>query len=461
MKFGEQALERSLGLRDCVFLAIGNMVGTGVFLITGSVAGALPSGGLILAAWLVGGLFALMGALTYAEMGTLFPQAGGHYVYVREAYGSFWGFMDGWVSFVAGFPCGIAFMAVGLARYLSYFSSWFSADHVLCRVPIGAWSFPVHGGHVPALAAVIALTVVNSLGLRFGRNTQNLLTALKVAALLGLTAVGLFFVGGDWHRVFHVAPVTASLWRAFGSALIGVSFAYLGWDAATYMAAECRDPQQTLPRALAIAAAAVVTIYLLFNAALLRLLPVAQMPGSANVAQDAAGVVVGRGGAAILSAVIILCIVGAMNATIMVGPRVCFAMAEDGLFFHGLARVHARFHVPSAALVAQSIWTCLIILTGTFEGILAAAVFAMVSLSTATAAAIFVLRFRLPDLPRPYRTWGYPWVPALYCAGSLGILLNALAERPGRALWSATLLAAGIPVYLYSRWQHRRPPVSG
>jgi APA family basic amino acid/polyamine antiporter len=460
MKSGEQALERSLGLRDCVFLGIGNMVGTGVFLTTSSIASALPSGGLILAAWLVGGVFALTGALTYAEMGTLFPRAGGHYVYMREAYGPFWGFVDGWVSFVAGFPCTLAFMAVGLARYLSYFFPWFSADHVLCRVPLGAWALPIHGGHVPALAAVIALTVVNGLGLRVGRNTQNLFTALKIAALLGLTAVGLFFASGDWHRVCQVAPVTASLWQAFGSALIGVSFAYLGWDAATYMAAECRNPQQTLPRALAIATAAVVTIYLLFNAALLRLVPVAQMPGSANVAQDAAGVVLGRAGTAILSAVIILCIVGAMNATIMVGPRVCFAMAEDGLFFRGLARVHARFHVPTAAIVAQSSWTCLIILTGTFDGILAAAVFAMVSLSTATAAAIFALRFRLPDMPRPYRTLGYPWVPILYCAGSLGILLNALVERPGRVLWSATLLATGIPVYLYSGWRHRRLAVS-
>lgn len=447
MTTGPQRLERALGTWDCALLVIGNMIGTGVFLTTGSVAGALPGGGWILLAWLAGGVFALTGALTYAEMGALFPQAGGHYVYIRETYGRFCGFLDGWVAFVAAFPCCIAFIAMGFARYLSYFYPWCSSDHVLLQV---GW-FTIHGGHVPALGAVAALTLLNSVGLRLGRDAQNLLTGLKLVALLGLTAVGLASAGGHWSRVLQMTALPGSPWTSFGGALIGVTFAYLGWDAATYMAGECRNPQRTLPRALAIGALVVTITYLLFNVALLRLVPVAQMPGVPNVSQEAAAVTFGPAGTTILSAAIVLCILGAMNATIMIGPRVCFAMADDGVFFRRLARVHPKFHVPTAAIVTQGIWTGLIVLTGSFGSILTAAVLAMLALSVAAAVAIFVLRWRRPDLPRPYRTWGYPWVPLIYCAGTTGILLNALIANPTRVGWSIGLLLAGIPVYFSVR----------
>ena len=446
-------LERALSTRDGALLIIGNMIGTGVFLTTGSIAGALPGGGWILLAWLAGGVFALTGALTYAEMGAMFPQAGGHYVYIRETYGRFCGFLDGWVASVAAFPCCIAFIAMGLARYLSYFYPWCAEDSVLFRA---GW-ITLHGGHVPALGAVLGLTVINGLGLRVGRDAQNLLTTLKLFALLGLTAVGLAHAGGEWRTVFALPALPGSVWTSLGGALIGVSFAYLGWDAATYMAGECRDPQRTLPRALATGTLVVTAAYLLFNIALLRIVPVARMPGLPNVSQEAATVTFGPAGNAILSVAIVLCILGAMNATIMVGPRVLFAMAEDGVFFPRLARVHPRFRVPTAALVAQGVWTCLIVLTGSFGGILTAAVLAMLASSVATALAIFVLRCRRPDWPRLYRTWGYPWVPLIYCIGTTGILLNALVENPTRLWWSAGLLLAGLPIFFYATQRRGRP----
>jgi len=205
-----------------------------------------------------------------------------------------------------------------------------------------------------------------------------------------------------------------------------------------------------------VGAAVTAVLYLLFNVALLRMVPLEGISGSANVAQAAAMATLGPAGAAIISAVIVICILGAMNATIMTGPRVGYAMARDGLFFQGLCRIHPRFQAPTMAIIVQGAWTCVILLTGTFGSILTEAVFAMVTLSTATAAAIFVLRIKRWDTPRPYHTWGYPLVPLIYCLGSLGILVNVLVQSPSRSLWSLGLLALGIPVYAF--WSRRSPP---
>jgi APA family basic amino acid/polyamine antiporter len=244
---------------------------------------------------------------------------------------------------------------------------------------------------------------------------------------------------------------------AFGTALLGVSFAYLGWDAATYMAEEVERPQRTLPRALALATAVVVGLYLLFNMCLLGLVPLGEMAGAPNVAQQAASRLFGTASTGIVSALILICILGAMDATIMVGPRIYFAMARDGLFFPVLGRLHRQSKVPVAALVAQGVWTGIIVITGTFGGILTYSVFAMLILSAAVAVAVPVLRRTRPEAARPYRTWGYPWVPAVYFLGALGIMLNALIRQPGRALSSLVVFALGIPVYVYWQRQRKKP----
>lgn len=451
---GAADLTRGLGFSDCTLLIIGNMVGMGIFLTTGNVAEALPSPLLILIAWLVGGLFALAGALTYAELGAALPRAGGHYVYMREAYGPFFGFLDGWVSFAVAFPCSIAFMAMGLSKYLSYFSPVFASENIIAQITIPGITITLHGGHFPALACILGLTVVNCLALRVGSITQNLLTALKIICLVGLTVLGLVSGKGAWSRfAWQAKGVTGgSVLPALAGALIGVSFAYLGWDAATYMAAEARRAQRTIPRSLAAGTIIVTALYVLFNLALLYIVPAGQMRGSANVAQDAAALILGRAGAAITSAAIIVCILGAMNATIMIGPRIYYAMAKDGLFFSSLSYVHPRFKVPTTAIIVQGVWTCIIVVTGTFTGILIYSVFAILVLSTATAAAVFVLRARRPKLERPYRTWGYPLVPAIYCVGSLGILTRMLVHDPQQSAWSLVAVALGVPVYLCRKW---------
>jgi APA family basic amino acid/polyamine antiporter len=446
---------KGLGLADCVFLVIGNMVGTGIFLTTGEVAKSLPSPWWILLAWLLGGLMALCGALCYAELGAAFPRAGGHYVYLREAYGPLVGFLDGWLSFLASFPCSIAFMAIGLAEYLRPFVPGLSADHVLASLQVFGFGLTLHGGHVTALVVVVALSAINCLGVRPGSVAQNLLTALKIGCLVGLVGGGLFSGAGLWSHFALAMPAKplGSTITALGTALIGVSFAYYGWDAATYVAGEVKKPERNLPLSLALGTLVVVALYLAFNFVLLYALPVEEMAGAPNVASDAAARLVGGAAPGLISAVIIVCILGSLNATILVGPRLYYAMARDGLFFRRMARLDPRSRVPTGAILAQAAWTCLILITGTFGQILTYCVFVMLILSAATAAAVFVLRVRRPDLERPYRVWGYPVVPAIFCLSALGIVVNTALTQPKESAWG--LLSIGIGVFAYLYWRRK------
>ena len=329
-----------LSVTDCTLLIIGSMVGTGIFLTTGSVASALPSAPLVLLAWFLGGVLALAGALTFAELGAMFPRAGGHYVYMKEAYGPLWGFLDGWVSFLVAFPCAIAFMAMGFAAYLSHFVPAFCASHVIVQAELPWGAFVIHGGHVPALSAVAVLTGLNCLALRVGSGTQNVLSLLKIGCLVLLPILALAGGKWDWASLATHQPVGFSkAVPALGSALLGVSFAYLGWDAATCMAEEVDRPARTLPRSLAVGTGIVVALYLIFNMCLLCLVPLDRMAGAPNVTQRAAARLFGAAGSGVVSALIMISILGTMHATIMVGPRIYFAMARDGLFFPVLGRL--------------------------------------------------------------------------------------------------------------------------
>ncbi|MBU4285675.1 MAG: amino acid permease, partial [Verrucomicrobia bacterium] len=334
-------MRRQLGLTDCILLVIGTMVGTGIFLTTGSVAGVLHSPYLVLVAWLLGGFFALAGALTYAELSACFPQSGGHYVFMREAYGPFWGFLDGWLSFVVSFPCFLAFMAMGLSEYAGFFCPALTAEHAVIRFSLAGAAVTIHGGHLTALAVITVLTVLNCLGLRAGRNVQNTLTVLKIGCLVFLPALIFASGKGSWsHFAFPEDVFSGGLFPAMAGALIGVTFAYSGWDASTYMAGEVRRPRQSVPRSLAVGTVLVTALYLIFNLALLYQVPASRMSVTGNVTQEAAEGVLGRAGAGITSGIVLVTILGAINATIMIGPRVYYAMATDGLFFRRLSRVH-------------------------------------------------------------------------------------------------------------------------
>ena len=450
-------LMRGLGLADCVLLVVGSMIGSGIFLTTGEVAKHLPTPSLILGAWLVGGIMALTGALTYAELGAALPRAGGHYVYLREAYGPLVGFFDGWLSFVASFPGSIAFVALGLMTYLP--SAW--TGHALWTVETLMFRWSVASANVLAIALIIALSAMNGLGLRTGSGAQNLLTGLKIAALVGIAGFGLFAGRGSWANLGGGTPIVGGAEPAeFGAALIGVSFAYLGWDAATYMAAEVRHPQRSVPRSLVLGTLLVIALYMVFNVVLLYGVPAAGLAASTAPVRDVASSLLGPGLSGVLTLAILVCILGSLNATVMVGPRIYYAMARDGLFPRVLASVHPQTRVPVAAIAAQAALACIIVLSATLGRILAFTVLVIWLLSAVTGAAVFVLRRRAPDAPRPYRAWGYPWVPAIFCLSSIALMVNHLLRNPWDLLWLAGFLAAGVPVYLVMRARRRAATLS-
>jgi APA family basic amino acid/polyamine antiporter len=452
-------LARGLDLKDCVLLVVGSMVGSGIFLTTGQIAGSLPAPWLILAAWLFGGAMALTGALTYAELGAAFPRAGGHYIYLREAYGPLVGYLDGWLSFVASFPGSISFVALGLVAYLP--AQW--AGHTLWSVDVLWLRWSPTSAHLIAIGCILALSVLNALGLRAGSGAQNLLTGLKVAALAGIAGIGLVVGRGQWQGL-ATGPALGTDGvgiAGIGAALIGISFAYLGWDASTYMAAEVRHPQRNLPRSLVLGTLLVVCLYLIFNTALLYGLPMGELARSHNPTGDMMARLVGPHSAGLLTVAIVVAILGSLNATIMVGPRIYYAMARDGIFPRVLGSVSRRTKVPVIGLSAQAAFACVIVLSATLGRILAFTVLVIWLLSAVTGAAVFVLRRRRPGVERPYRVWGYPWVPGFFCASSFALVIEHLVHSPTDLLWLAGFLCAGLPVYACLRRSRAAVPGAG
>ena len=452
-------LVRQLGLFDTTMIIIGIVVGSGIFLTTGLMARGIPSASLILLAWLFGGLHALAGALAYSELGAAMPRAGGQYVYLREAYGPFCGFLFGWVSFTMYLTGIIAALAVGFAEYAGYFIPSFGMANVFFETEIAlpGWTFQysLSAGHVTALVLVVLLTVVNYRGVTFSKHITNVSSVIKIAAL------GLFILFGLWSGSaqpidFRVNPQDIDFGQlvvAFGVALIAVAWAFAGWEEVTFVAGEVRDPARNLPRALVVGTASVTVVYLLVNYIYLKAMPVGEMAGIVRVGEVAANVLFGETGAVLVSAAVIVSIVGALNASILVGPRVYFAMARDGLFFKRAGSVHPRYRTPGQAVIYQASWACLLTLSGTFEDLITFVTFANLMLWIAGAAAVFTLRRKQPDLPRPYKAWGYPAVPLLFIAGSAGILANMLFETPVESISGLALTALGIPAYLLLRWR--------
>ena len=448
-------------------IIVGIVIGSGIFLTTGLMARGIPSASLILLAWLFGGLHALAGALAYGELGAAMPRAGGQYVYLREAYGPFCGFLFGWVSFMMYLTGIIAALGVGFAEYAGYFIPSLGMSNVLFETEIGlpGWTFgySLSMGHFTALALIVLLTVVNYRGVSFSKYITNVSSLIKIAAL------GLFILFGLWsgstHPVdYRINPQDIDFGQlvvAFGVALIAVAWSFAGWEEVSFVAGEVKQPSRNLPRALFLGTAGVTVLYLLVNYVYLKTMPVSEMAGIVRVGETAAGILFGETGAVLLSSAVIVAIVGALNGSVLVGPRVYFAMARDGLFFKRAAEVHPRFRTPGQAVILQAVWAGVLTLSGTFEDLITFVTFANLMLWIAAAAAVFTLRRKMPDLPRPYKAWGYPVVPFLFIAGSAGILVNMLFETPGEALAGLSLTILGIPAYLLLKRRSTRTPNAG
>lgn len=450
----EQAggLIRGLGARDGALITAGAMLGSGIFLTTADIARRLPHGGLILVLWLGGGLLTLAGALTYAELGTMFPRAGGQYHFLKEAYGRLWGFLFGWTSFFVIMTGGLSTIAVGFGEYLGAFVPFFSTEHVLAHARVGPWAWTLTGAQLGGALALALLTAVNLVGLRQGALVQNLATGLKLAVLLALALVGLAVAPAASPDLLAPLP-PGSLVAGLGLGMVAVLWTYDGWYALTFSSGEMRAPEKNIPRGLVVGVLAVSALYLLINWVYLRALPPVRMGQTPRVAEAAAMALFGPGGARLVSAAVLIATFGCLATNVLCCARIYQPMAEDGLFFRGLARIHPRYRTPARSLLAQGGWGCALALSGTFEQLYTCVVFAGVLFHAGTGAAVFVLRRTRPELKRPYRAWGYPWVPAAFVAACLLLVGTTLAQAPAESLVGLGLVATGLPAYAF--WQGR------
>jgi APA family basic amino acid/polyamine antiporter len=446
-------LLRSLGLIDSALLVIGAVIGSGIFMTTGLIADTVPSPGLILLAWLCGGLITVSGALTFAEMGAMFPGSGGQYIYLREAYGPGASFFFGWGFFWVIECGGIAALAVGFSDFLGTLVPGFSPAAPLLRLSAAGVSYTLTAGQVLGAVIIAALSAVNYFGIRSGILFQNVFAAVRFLAFAGLAVFGLWL--GRKTGISSAAGLIAGLsrfdFKAFGLAVLTVLWAYDGWYALNCTAEEVRNPRRNIPLGLILGTLAVTAIYILFNIIYLTALPMDRIRGTVQIGQVAVVQMFGSGIGGLFTFLIALSIFGCLSATILFGPRVYYAMAKDGLFFRSLAEVHPRFRVPTLALAAQALWSIFLCLSGTFRILIEYVIFAVVLFFALTGLAVIVLRVRRPDADRPYRTWGYPVLPVLFVLVNLAVFINTIWTQPLQSLIGCGILAAGVPAYLFWR----------
>lgn len=429
---------RNLGLREASALVVGTIIGTGVFIKTAVMAQQAGSPAWVLIAWAAAGALSFTGALTYAELGALFPRAGGEYVYMKEAYGPLAGFLYGWTRFWIASPGTIAAYGVGAATFFSGIA------------PLGAYRTPV------ALGFIVFFTALNCLSVAFGGKVQAAMTALKIVMIAGLSAALLLLAPeASWSHLATPAEAGFRGWGLFGAAVLSALWAFDGWNNLPMAAGEIRDPGRVLPRALGLGMLVVLVLYATANVAYFYALPFADIlssystahPDAMPVAAKATLTSFGAGAAKLLSIAFVFSALGAMNGSILTAARVPYAMAQDGLFFKSLAAVHATTRVPVLSVLVQGALSCVLAVSGTFDQLTDYVVFASWIFYALCTASLFVFRKKLPAAERPYRAPGYPYVPALFLACSVMLLVNTVVSAPKESAIGLALIAAGVPCY--------------
>jgi basic amino acid/polyamine antiporter, APA family len=457
----EPMLERRLGPFDAAAIIVSNVIGGGILFTPPQVASNVPNPWWFLSTWVVGGALAFAGAMAYAELAALRPRAGGEYVYLRSAYGRLAAFLTGWTSFIAGFTGAIAASAVVLCLYVGRFIPAANDPTPLFVVPLPFLPLTFSRRAGMALCTIAVLTWIHVRGVGPGRLITNVLAILKVSALLIFIALGFSIGAGSTANLTQSAgPVSGSGWLL---ALIPVMFTYSGWNAAAYVAEEIRDPGRNVPKALAIGTLAVIAIYVLLNVLFLYVLPVDQLAAVKGSVMDViADRLLGPRAGDIMAVVSIVGLTASISAMVFAGPRVYYAMARDGAFFKSAARVHPRFHTPAISIVGQALWSCLLVLSGSADALTTYTGFSVVLFAGVAVLALFVLRHREPDAPRPFKAIGFPIAPAFFALASALIVSNALYTdlvvplRNGTAWGPAAagliVIGLGVPVY----WVFRR-----
>lgn len=437
-------LRRELDLFDATMINVGTMIASAIFIVPATVAAAVPGSATMTLVWAVGGVVSLLGALSIAELAAAYPEAGGQYAYLREAYGPVWAYLYGWANFSVINTASIAAIAVGFARYVGFFVP---LSEVLIRLI--------------AVLSIVGLTILNCRGVRLGATTQNILTILKMAAVLGLVLTSFALSGGSASNLQPLWPPGNGMgqWLGpFGVAMVSVLWAYDGWIETTYVGSEIVNPGRNLPRSIILSTIIVIAVYVLTSIAYVYVLGQPAMARSALVASDAAQVTIGAAGAALVVIAILVSTTGANNGIVLTAARIPYAMARGGLFFRAQGTVHSRFATPTVALVTQGAVASVLALLGTYDKLITYVVFAQFVFYALSAAAVIRLRYTHPEVPRPYKTWGYPVTPVVFIAFALWLVGNTIVETPRESAVGAALILVGLPGYFY--WRKNRPIAS-
>jgi basic amino acid/polyamine antiporter, APA family len=445
-------------------IVAGSMIGSGIFRKPATMAGQLMSPELLVIVWIAAGLITLIGALTNAEIAGMIKETGGQYAYFRVMYGDFVAFLYGWAIFAVIQTGSQAAIAYVFGEYLGYFIDYFRLppawENFSIYMPFvgNIYPFMDFGTKTAAICCIAFLTTVNYLGVMFGGAVQTVITFIKIASIV-LLSVFLFSAGsgsfGNISQNFYVPEETMNnLFSIIGLALAGAFWAYDGWNNVTFVAGEVKEPRKNVPLALAFGTLIVIVVYVVINLAFLYVLPVEVMSKSPLVAASAAEIVFGPAGASLISIAVIISTFGALNGSILATARVHFAMARDKLFFDGIGKVHPKYRTPHVSLTVQGIWSCMLVMSGSFDTISDYVIFAAWLFYMMGAIGVFILRRKMPDEPRPYKVWGYPFTPMLFIIFSFLFLVNSLISDTEDAAMGLILISLGLPIYFY--WKSRK-----
>jgi basic amino acid/polyamine antiporter, APA family len=467
------SLVRGLSLLDSVLLLVSGIIGSSIFLTAKDIAGPLPNPKLFFLVWVLGGLISLCACVAFAELGSMFPDSGGQYIYLREAYGDLVAFLYGWMLFAVANGGTIAALSVASAAYMGNIVPFMSQQHVIANINLpyptllgshfgwAIFTIVFTRAHSVGLVLIVILTYVNVYGLRWGALLQNVSTWTKFAAMAIFVILGFAIGKGHWSNFTTQTPGGLSmglspgqLISAFGVGLIAVFWAYDGWVYITWVAGEVKEPRRNVPLAMVLGVLAVGAIYLAMNMTYVYALPLNEVAKYETIAHAAAAQLFSPTAAVWLSAMIAISCFSAAAACTLSGSRVYLAMAQDGVFFRRMAVIHPKWRTPAFSLIGQGIWAAVLTVSGRYDQLYTYVIFGMVLSYTLTVIGLFILRWKKPDIPRPYRCTGYPWLPAIYILVGVAWTLNTIIERPTEAFWGALIVLLGVPGYLYWKWKN-------
>ncbi|MBI3645525.1 MAG: amino acid permease [Acidobacteriales bacterium] len=452
----QPSLVRGLSLLDSVLLLVSGIIGSSIFLTAKDIAGPLPHPVWFFLVWVLGGVISLCACVAFAELGSMFPDSGGQYIYLREAYGDLVAFLYGWMLFAVANGGTIAALSVASAAYMGNIIPVISKEHVIFSLA----GIVFTRAHLVGLALIVILTYVNVVGLRWGALLQNVSTWTKFSAMAAFVVLGFAIGKGHWSNFTAHSPGGVSmglspgqLISALGVGLIAVFWAYDGWVYITWVAGEVKDPRRNVPLAMVLGVLAVGAIYLAMNMTYVYAMPLREVAKYETIAHATAAALFSPGAAVWLSAMIAVSCFSAAATCTLSGARVYLAMAQDGVFFKRMALIHPKWRTPAFSLIGQGIWAALLTLSGRYDQLYTYVIYGMVLSYTLTVIGLFVLRWKRPDIPRPYRCTGYPWLPAIYVLVGAGWTLNTIFTRPTEAFWGTAIVLIGVPGYLY--WKRK------